>query len=274
MGNCGGKNSDVKKDMEEEGLPSALTVEKKEELQAVLDADTIKLEEDDAWYIVEAAWVQRWHSYMQAGDSAKKPGPIKNETLLMHDKAADAWVPRQLLRAAGREHMGHYRRVNPHVWNIWTDLYHGSGPALWVKTEPFEDSSNWQLDAEFDGVVRGRRGGGGGGNQAARQGQQEAGGGGAGGDEARRQKPDTSLAIGEMEDSGVGEETAAQAAAFFDVTLDSPRTSAAAAAAAAAAAEGEGEGNAALAGGASGYRNGGNTSSGNKRGGGRTGAGG
>lgn len=55
----------------------------------------------------------------------------------MHDKAADAWVPRQLLRAAGREHMGHYRRVNPHVWNIWTDLYRGSGPALWVVSVSF-----------------------------------------------------------------------------------------------------------------------------------------
>lgn len=35
-----------------------------------------------------------------------------------------------------------------------------------------------------------------------------------------------SLAIGEMEDEGVGEETTAQAEAFFDVTLDSPRVSA------------------------------------------------
>lgn len=51
MGNCGGKNSDVKKDMEEEGLPSALTVEKKEELQAVLDADTIKLEVSVLFYV-------------------------------------------------------------------------------------------------------------------------------------------------------------------------------------------------------------------------------
>lgn len=28
--------------------------------------------------------------------------------------------------------MGHYRRVNPHVWNMWAGTYRGSGPAIWV----------------------------------------------------------------------------------------------------------------------------------------------
>ena len=48
--------------------------------------------------------------------------------------------------------------------------------------------------------------------------------------------PHSSLAIGDMEDDGVGEENAAKVAAFFDVVLDSPRVSHGAAAAAAAAA--------------------------------------
>lgn len=28
--------------------------------------------------------------------------------------------------------MGHYRRVNPHVWKMWAGTYRGSGPAIWV----------------------------------------------------------------------------------------------------------------------------------------------
>lgn len=41
------------------------------------------LQEGDAWYIVEAAWVQRWLAFVQGGDSVKRPGPIKNENLLV-----------------------------------------------------------------------------------------------------------------------------------------------------------------------------------------------
>lgn len=39
------------------------------------------------------------------------------------------------------------------------------------------------------------------------------------------QRPEYTMAIGEMEDDGVGQETAAKAAAFFDVSLESPRVS-------------------------------------------------
>lgn len=68
-----------------------------------------------------------------------------------------------------------------------------------------------------------------------------------------------SLAIGEMEDNGVGEETAAKAAAFFDVSLESPRVSAKGAGGAAAeyspavgsrSSDGEGRGSVAGSGGA------------------------
>ncbi|CAN0383355.1 unnamed protein product, partial [Hapterophycus canaliculatus] len=76
----------------------------------------------------------------------------------VHDKAAGAWVPKPLLRAARKEHMGHYRRINPHVWRMWATTYRGSGPAIWVETEPYEDTSNWQLDPDFNGVTKGRSG--------------------------------------------------------------------------------------------------------------------
>lgn len=93
--------------------------------------------------------------------------------------------------------------------------------------EPFEDSSNWQLDPAFTGESRGRSSGGGGGGSQATEGADGAA------DGAWQQAAYT-LAIGEMEDDGVGEETAAKAAAFFDVSLDSPRVSAKGGAAAAA----------------------------------------
>ncbi|CAM9553386.1 unnamed protein product, partial [Ectocarpus fasciculatus] len=176
-------------------------------------------QEGDPWLVVEAAWVQRWLAFVQGDDSARKPGPIQNETLLVHDPASKAWAPKPLLRAARREHMGHYRRVNPHVWKKWAGTYRGSGPAIWVDKEPFEDTSNWQVDPAFDGVSKGRSGRGFGGTQGG-EGWEKTG--------LAPGQPVVahSLAIGQMEDEGVGEETTAQAAAFFDVALDSPRVSA------------------------------------------------
>ena len=81
-------------------------------------------------------------------------------------------------------------------------------------TEPFEDSSNWQLDPAYTGSSRGH-GGEGEGTQATSEGA-----------DGSMQQPAYTLAIGEMEDEGVGEETTAKAAAFFDVSLDSSRVSA------------------------------------------------
>ncbi|CAN0435328.1 unnamed protein product, partial [Laminaria digitata] len=49
-----------------------------------------------------------------------------------HNTETKTWGPKPLLRAARREHMGHYRRVNEHVWALWVGCYAGSGPALWV----------------------------------------------------------------------------------------------------------------------------------------------
>ncbi|CAM9369522.1 unnamed protein product [Ectocarpus sp. 8 AP-2014] len=114
--------------------------------------------------------------------------------------------------------MGHYRRVNPHVWKKWAGTYRGSGPAVWVDKEPFEDTSNWQVDPAFDGVSKGRSGRGFAGTQGG-EGWEKTG--------SAPGQPVVlhSLAIGEMEDEGVGEETTAQAAAFFDVALDSPGVS-------------------------------------------------
>lgn len=40
-------------------------------------------QDGDAWYVVEAAWVQRWLAFIQGDDASKKPGPIRNETLLV-----------------------------------------------------------------------------------------------------------------------------------------------------------------------------------------------
>ncbi|CBJ28649.1 expressed unknown protein [Ectocarpus siliculosus] len=219
MGNCGAKTAVAKQQDMEDAFPSELTFRKKAELQDVLDADGIAREEGDPWLVVEAAWVQRWLAFVQGDDSVKKPGPIQNETLLVHDPASKAWVPKPLLRAARREHMGHYRRVNPHVWKKWAGTYRGSGPAIWVDKEPFEDTSNWQVDPAFDGVSKGRSGRGFGGSQGG-EGWEKTG--------SAPGQPVVahSLAIGDMEDEGVGEETTAQAAAFFDVTLDSPRVSA------------------------------------------------
>jgi len=31
--------------------------------------------------------------------------------------------------------MGHYRRVNPYVWQMWARAYPGSGPSIWVVRE-------------------------------------------------------------------------------------------------------------------------------------------
>lgn len=50
----------------------------------------------------------------------------------VYDAEAEAWKPKPLLRGARKEHMGHYRRVNVKVWELWSRSYEGSGPPIWV----------------------------------------------------------------------------------------------------------------------------------------------
>lgn len=76
--------------------------------------------------------------------------------LQFFNKDAKVWMPKPLLRAARREHMGHYRRVNQHVWSLWTGTYLGSGPALWVvrKSRPFPLSCRVEENAvRWGGLV-------------------------------------------------------------------------------------------------------------------------
>lgn len=52
MGNCSGKTTNLKGDNTQGGLTSELALRKKEELQAVLDADGVKREVCVCWFVL------------------------------------------------------------------------------------------------------------------------------------------------------------------------------------------------------------------------------
>lgn len=57
--------------------------------------------------------------------------------------------PKPLLRGARKEHMGHYRRVNRPVWDLWCGCYEGSGPSIWVVSFQII-LRNWGKNAVLD----------------------------------------------------------------------------------------------------------------------------
>lgn len=157
--------------------PTNLELKKRMELADVLKADKAMRKDGDPWFVVEAAWVHRWLAYVQGNDKMKHPGPIDNSNLLLPPNSEDPrWKPKPVLRAARKEHMGHYRRINHKVWELWQNTYVGSGPAIWVKTEPFENVANWEIEPGLTGeqttvapVGRGQGAQGNAGNGAGRE---------------------------------------------------------------------------------------------------------
>lgn len=58
------------------------------------------------------------------------PGPCRNECLLVIGPDQSHWIPKPdlIMSAVGIE--GDYRRINMKAWNIFCELYPGSGPQI------------------------------------------------------------------------------------------------------------------------------------------------
>lgn len=82
----------------------------------------------------------------------------------LEQKENHTWTPKPLLRAARKEHMGHYRRVSQQVWELWSTSYAGSGPAIVVvRIMLFLRSMQFKVKRWSSTSLEHERGGGGGG---------------------------------------------------------------------------------------------------------------
>lgn len=88
----------------------------------------------------------------------------------VYSKEDQKWRPKPLLRGARREHMGHYRRVNAKVWELWCNDYKGSGPPIWV-VSPVRPAALAGDALWLSGSMSGGEGGGGGQPRGREQGR-------------------------------------------------------------------------------------------------------
>jgi hypothetical protein len=104
------------------------------------------VQEGKRWYICESGWIKSWLAYTHYNKNHPHPGPIQNEYLLTYDTALQEWKPRDKLVPAHSEGPGNYRRVCQEVWDIYTNAYSESGPAIYVEKLPYHDTANWVVD--------------------------------------------------------------------------------------------------------------------------------
>lgn len=121
-----------------------LDCRRREELSFVKSCDTY---DAALWFIIDAAWLQKWHSFVKGGPL---PGRIPNETLVHSDMR-----PR-----SGKQPIVHYRGVNSRIWEYFVMLY-GGGPALPRRTlnlyAPRLDSTRQSRSSSQRSVSSGRR---------------------------------------------------------------------------------------------------------------------
>lgn len=80
-------------------------------------------------------------------DTAPNPGPCRNERLLIPDYELNQWVPRKNLIMASKKRSGDYRRVSRKTWELYSDLYPGSGPTI---TTIFKIDDNFRDSGLYD----------------------------------------------------------------------------------------------------------------------------
>jgi hypothetical protein len=63
-------------------------------------------------------------------DVNPNPGPCRNECLLDLDEYGEAWVSKPGLVMARKDKEGDYRRISKAAWDVFCELYPGSGPQI------------------------------------------------------------------------------------------------------------------------------------------------
>jgi hypothetical protein len=104
------------------------------ELKRIMDADDPVEEDGKIWYIINSAWVQAWLLYVHSNKNINpNPGPCRNDCLLTPAEDNSIWVPKENLIMGRKEIPGDYRRISKECWEIYCELYPGSGPAIYVE---------------------------------------------------------------------------------------------------------------------------------------------
>lgn len=74
-----------------------------------------------------------WLMYVHLNKNINpNPGPCRNECLLDHNDPPTAWIPKKDLIMARKDKEGDYRRISKATWDLFCELYPGSGPAITV----------------------------------------------------------------------------------------------------------------------------------------------
>lgn len=76
------------------------------------------------------AWLMYCHLNKNVNPN---PGPCRNECLLESNQELTGWIPKSELVMARKDKEGDYRRISKATWEVFCELYPGSGPAIRVK---------------------------------------------------------------------------------------------------------------------------------------------
>jgi len=120
--------------------------------------DDTEEEDGKLWYIIDGPWLASWLAFVQISDenfTFPDPGPCDNKRLLQHNKLFEGWEAREGLTQASKADSGDFRRITQKAWELYTNLYPGSGPAITcVARFPKADTEEKELDILSDDKIK------------------------------------------------------------------------------------------------------------------------
>lgn len=122
------------------------------ELRSVLLADNPEQDSTCTWCVVDSNWINAWLAFVHFNQYSPAPGNINNGNLIriiVDETGKHFRLPKEGLELASTSKPGHFRLVRESVWNLYCDLYPGSGPKITVVGELPEDTSTWSIDLKF-----------------------------------------------------------------------------------------------------------------------------
>jgi len=107
------------------------------EMNEVMAVDSTDRDHHHYWYLMDACWLQEWLLYVHGDENVTPmPGPVYNHRLVMKSQKPEdngKWVAKPNLVMEGNNHIGDYRRVSRHTWELFASMYPNSGPVIKAK---------------------------------------------------------------------------------------------------------------------------------------------
>lgn len=119
-----------------------------------LDIFSIDFQTEEFFYIMDSAWIESWLHYIHLNKDSPRPGPCKNNRLIIWDEESSKWVGRKGLYMADNSRSGDYRRVSEATWKEYCRRYEGSGPSIRIsirrdaeqQSSGVSDISEWVIE--------------------------------------------------------------------------------------------------------------------------------